>query len=127
MKILIINKFYYLSGGAERYVIEWERLLRSRGHDVMIFSMRHPANFPCRQERFFLDRVRFDPDQPRSARSGVMPRLVKSSTSTVRPSVRVTYSIGLAVRSSVMKPRSRTPSGQRLPIQMAALSATRPR
>jgi glycosyltransferase involved in cell wall biosynthesis len=68
MKILLINKFYYLSGGAERYVLEWERLLRSRGHDVMIFSMRHPANFPSRQERFFLDRVRFDADQPPAAR-----------------------------------------------------------
>ena len=68
MKILLINKFYYLSGGAERYLLEWERLLRSRGHDVMIFSMRHPANFPSRQERFFLDRVRFDADQPPAAR-----------------------------------------------------------
>lgn len=68
MKILLINKFYYLSGGAERYVFEWEALLRSRGHDVMIFSMRHPENLPSRQERFFIERVRFDADQSRGAR-----------------------------------------------------------
>ena len=68
MKILLINKFYYLAGGTERYVREWEALLRSRGHDVMVFSMRHPGNFPSRQERFFMERVRFDADQPRGAR-----------------------------------------------------------
>src|SRR6266849_1291687 len=35
--------------------------------------------------------------------------------------------MGLAVRSSANQPRTRTPSGQRLPIQTAALRATRPR
>ena len=65
MKILLINKFYYLSGGAERYVFEWEKLLRSRGHEVMAFSMRHPENLPSPQEQFFVERVRFDADQPR--------------------------------------------------------------
>ena len=49
-------------------MFEWEALLRSRGHEVMIFSMRHPENLPSRQERFFLERVRFDADQPPSAR-----------------------------------------------------------
>ena len=64
MKILLINKFYYLSGGAERYVFEWEKLLRARGHEVMVFSMRDPRNLPCEQERYFLDQVRFDPGLP---------------------------------------------------------------
>jgi glycosyltransferase involved in cell wall biosynthesis len=68
VKILLINKFYYLAGGTERYLFEWEALLRSRGHDVMVFSMRHPENLPSRQERFFMERVRFDADQPREAR-----------------------------------------------------------
>jgi glycosyltransferase involved in cell wall biosynthesis len=68
VKILLINKFYYLAGGTERYVLEWEALLRSRGHEVMVFSMRHPENFPSRQERFFTERVRFDANQPLGAR-----------------------------------------------------------
>jgi len=68
VKILLINKFYYLAGGTERYVLEWEALLRSRGHDVTIFSMRHPGSFPSRQERFFVERIRFEPDQSRGAR-----------------------------------------------------------
>jgi glycosyltransferase involved in cell wall biosynthesis len=68
VKILLINKFYYLAGGTERYLFEWEALLRSRGHEVMVFSMRHPENLPSRQERFFMERVRFDADQPPEAR-----------------------------------------------------------
>lgn len=59
MRILLINKFYYLSGGAERYLFEWEKILRSRGHEVMVFSMHHPRNRPCREERFFVNQVRF--------------------------------------------------------------------
>ena len=62
MKILLINKFYYLSGGAERYLFEWEDILRARGHDVSVFSMRHPLNRPCKQEDFFTDQVRFAAD-----------------------------------------------------------------
>ena len=64
MKVLLINKFYYLSGGAERYVFEWEKLLRAHGHQVLVFSMRDPRNRPCAQERFFADPVRFDTALP---------------------------------------------------------------
>ena len=85
MKILLINKFYYLSGGAERYVFEWERLLRSRGHDVMIFSMRHPENLLSRQERFFTERVRFDPDQSRGARLRAAAHSTWSREAQARP------------------------------------------
>ena len=59
MKILLINKFYWLSGGAERYLFEWEKMLRARGHEVVVFSMRHPENRPCAQEKYFAEEVRF--------------------------------------------------------------------
>ena len=62
MRVLLINKFYHLSGGAERYVFEWQKILRARGHDVMVFSMHHPRNEHCREERFFVDQVRFATD-----------------------------------------------------------------
>jgi len=62
MNILLINKFYYLSGGAERYVFDWEQLLREHGHDVRVFAMQHPRNRPCAQERYFVDHVEFRPD-----------------------------------------------------------------
>ena len=64
MRILLINKFYYLSGGAERYLFEQERILRAHGHEVMAFSMRHPLNRPCAEDGFFADEVRFQTDLP---------------------------------------------------------------
>ncbi len=60
MKVLLVNKFYHLNGGAERHLFEWERLLRAHGHAVSVFSMRDARNRPCAQERFFSDAVRFE-------------------------------------------------------------------
>lgn len=60
MKVLLINKFYHLNGGAERHVFEWEKLLRAHGHEAMVFSMKDPRNLPCAQERYFIEPVRFD-------------------------------------------------------------------
>jgi len=60
LRILLINKFYYLSGGAERYVFEWQRLLRERGHETAVFSMAHPRNKACAESRWFAGRVDFD-------------------------------------------------------------------
>ncbi len=44
MRILLVNKFYYLVGGVERYVFEWEKILKSKGHEVIIFSMKSLQN-----------------------------------------------------------------------------------
>ena len=68
MKILLVNKFYYMSGGAERYLFDWEKLLRDHGHEVAVFAMQHPLNRPCEQSSYFVDQVRFDPDQSLTAR-----------------------------------------------------------
>ncbi len=68
MKILLVNKFYYMSGGAERYLFDWENLLRDHGHEVAVFAMRHPLNRPCEQSSYFVEQVRFDPDQSLTAR-----------------------------------------------------------
>lgn len=68
MKILLINKFYRLVGGTERYLFDWERMLRARGHEVNVFAMRHPLNRPCAQERFFADQIEFDLAQSPTAK-----------------------------------------------------------
>lgn len=44
MKILLINKYYYNRGGSEKYLFELEKLLKAKGHQVRIFSMKHPKN-----------------------------------------------------------------------------------
>jgi len=54
MKILQINKFFYLRGGAERYLFALSELLKSAGHEVIYFSQKNPRNFPCPQEPYFI-------------------------------------------------------------------------
>ncbi|OGF30526.1 hypothetical protein A3H09_00825 [Candidatus Falkowbacteria bacterium RIFCSPLOWO2_12_FULL_45_13] len=44
LKILQINKFYYLKGGAERYLFNLSKLLEANGHRVIAFSMRDEKN-----------------------------------------------------------------------------------
>lgn len=44
MKILLCNKFYYHRGGDCVVTINLEKLLKGKGHDVAVFSMKHPGN-----------------------------------------------------------------------------------
>jgi glycosyltransferase involved in cell wall biosynthesis len=46
MKILQINKFFFLKGGAERYFFDLSELLTSQGHQVSVWSTQHSQNFP---------------------------------------------------------------------------------
>ncbi len=60
MKILLVNKFYYLSGGAERYVRLWEDVLRAHGHEVIPFAMQDERNWPTPYDHHFTRPIRFD-------------------------------------------------------------------
>lgn len=60
MKIIQVNKFNYLRGGAEKYFLTVADELRRRGHDVAIFSMQHPKNIPCPWDKYFVSRVSFN-------------------------------------------------------------------
>jgi glycosyltransferase involved in cell wall biosynthesis len=60
MKILQINKFFFLKGGAERYFFELSGLLSSRGHKIIPFSMRDPANVSSPYENYFVSNVVLD-------------------------------------------------------------------
>ncbi len=56
MKVLQINKFFWLKGGAERYFFMVSEALEERGHDVLHFSMSHPENLPSAHEKYFVSR-----------------------------------------------------------------------
>ena len=60
MKILLVNKFHYIKGGSETYYFGLADLLRSKGHEVIFFSMKDPRNYPCKQEKYFVDNVDFN-------------------------------------------------------------------
>jgi len=57
MKILLINKFYYLKGGAERYFFSLKELLEDAGHEVIPFAMSHPSNVRSSYAKYFVSRV----------------------------------------------------------------------
>ena len=59
MKILLANKFYYRRAGAEIYMINLEEYLKSKGHDVAIFSMQHPKGLETPFSKFFPSAVEF--------------------------------------------------------------------
>ncbi|MCX6793019.1 MAG: glycosyltransferase [Candidatus Falkowbacteria bacterium] len=60
MKIIQVNKFNYLRGGAEKYFLAVTDELRRRGHDVAVFSMKHPKNLPSPWDKYFISRVSFN-------------------------------------------------------------------
>jgi glycosyltransferase involved in cell wall biosynthesis len=64
MRILHVNKFLYRRGGAESYMLDVASLQRDAGHEVEFFGMRFPDNQPCRFERWFPERIDFEPPPP---------------------------------------------------------------
>ncbi len=63
MKILEINAFYYNRGGSETVFFNTTDLLRSRGHQVIPFTLRWDENLPSPYSRYF--------PQSKETRSGV--------------------------------------------------------
>lgn len=53
MRILLCNKFYYRRGGDCIYTMSLERLLKSKGHDVAIYSMNYQDNENSEWSKFW--------------------------------------------------------------------------
>ncbi len=60
MKILQVNKFNYLRGGAEKYFLEITSALEKAGHELAVFSMEHPKNLPSPCSGYFVSRLSFN-------------------------------------------------------------------
>jgi len=60
LKILMINKFYFIKGGSERYFFELKEILERKCHTVIPFSMQHPNNFKTEFERYFVKHIEFN-------------------------------------------------------------------
>ncbi|MBT7007611.1 glycosyltransferase family 4 protein [Candidatus Falkowbacteria bacterium] len=59
MKVLLINKFYYVQSGVERVLFETKELLEKAGHEVVVFSMDNPKNEKSKQQKYFVPYVDF--------------------------------------------------------------------
>ncbi|MDR0797079.1 MAG: glycosyltransferase [Tannerella sp.] len=58
-KILLVNKFYYNRGGDCVAMLNTEQLLKAKGHEVAVFSMKYARNIPSEWEDYFPDEVNF--------------------------------------------------------------------
>lgn len=57
MKILMVNKFYYIKGGSETYYFSLKRQLEKMGHVVIDFSMKDEKNFDSPYSNYFVNNV----------------------------------------------------------------------
>ncbi|KKU34218.1 MAG: hypothetical protein UX57_C0001G0014 [Candidatus Uhrbacteria bacterium GW2011_GWE2_46_68] len=57
MKMIMANKFYYLRGGAERYLLDVSKRLEAQGHEIIPFAMKDVQNLETPYERFFVSQV----------------------------------------------------------------------
>jgi glycosyltransferase involved in cell wall biosynthesis len=76
MKILQVNKFFYVRGGSERYFFDLCDLLMERGHEVIHFSMRHPRNEESGQDAYFVDEIDFNGPLGVAGKAGAALRIV---------------------------------------------------
>lgn len=59
LKVLCVNKFHYVKGGADRCYLEWGDLLQEKGHEVVFYSMLHERNRPTPYAKYFVDKIEF--------------------------------------------------------------------
>lgn len=63
MKVLMVNKFFYIKGGSETYYFSLKKLLEENGHEVIDFSMKDEKNFESKYADFFVDGVDYNQKQ----------------------------------------------------------------
>lgn len=78
MKILEINKYFYIKGGCEAYYFNLIQLLEANGHEVIHFSMKSPKNRPSPYEDYFVDEIDYNN---------------QSTTDKIRQAAKIIYSL----------------------------------
>lgn len=63
MRILMVNKFFYIKGGSETYYFSLKKLLESKGHEVIDFSMRDQKNYHSEYSNYFVKNVDYSNSQ----------------------------------------------------------------
>ena len=116
MKILQVNKFFYLRGGSERYYFDLCDLLTRRGHEVLHFSMAHPRNRPSAQQDLFMSHVDLNALMGVRDKAGAVGRLLYSREAVRRmedlvarhrPDIVHLHNISRQISPSIMSVTSR--------------------
>ena len=78
MKILMVNKFFYIKGGSETYYFSLKRKLEEEGHQVIDFSMKDEKNFESPYSDFFVDNVDYSGNSSLSAKLKMAANIIYS-------------------------------------------------
>ena len=62
MRVLVVNKFWYVRGGLERVMFDEIALLEAAGHSVGHFSTEHPENVPSPWSSYFVPYIELGAD-----------------------------------------------------------------
>lgn len=63
MKILLVNKYYYIKGGSETYFFGLKKMLEDNGHEVIVFSMNDEKNFKSEYEKYFVSNIDYESER----------------------------------------------------------------
>lgn len=66
MKILQINKYYYVRSGAEESMLNTCALLRKHGHQIIPFSMESEKNVDSEYRKYFVKSIEYDKEIDKS-------------------------------------------------------------
>jgi len=78
MKVLLVNKFFFLRGGSESSFLGTARVLEEKGHEVIFFSMDHPQNIETPFSKYFVSQVDFENSGGFSGKAKAAGRLLYS-------------------------------------------------
>lgn len=60
MKIVLVNKFFYIKGGSETYLFALRNYLKLQGHEVIDFSMVDEKNYDSPYSEYFVNSVDYN-------------------------------------------------------------------
>ena len=60
MKILLINKYFYVKGGSETYYFGLKKMLETKGHETIDFSMNDERNYKSNYQKYFVSNVNYE-------------------------------------------------------------------
>ena len=116
MKILLVNKFFFLNGGSEACMFDGARLLKERGHRVAFLSMAHPRNIAGEDPAYFVSHVDFNELRGLRAKARAAARMLYSLEAKAlmdevirkeRPDIAILHNVYHQLSPSILAPLKR--------------------
>ncbi len=78
MKVLLVNKFFYIKGGSETYYFSLKKLLQDNGHEVIDFSMKDDKNYESEYSEYFIDSIDYNGSQSVGSKGKIAGKIIYS-------------------------------------------------